>query len=66
LTDEERAAKAEEIYKYYTDKIAYLENEKQVAVADMTEAGNKNLIDNAIITGDTVSDLTGITADEIK
>jgi methyl-accepting chemotaxis protein len=43
-----------------------LENEKQVAIADMTEAGNKSLIDNAVITGDTVSDLTGVTADDIK
>lgn len=32
----------------------------------MTEAGNKNLIDNAIITGDTITDLTGITTEELK
>ena len=66
LTDEERAERAEEIYKYYSEKIKYLEEEKQNAISDMTEAGNKNLIDNAIITGDTITDLTGVTAEEIK
>lgn len=66
LTDEERSAQAQEIYKYYSEKIKYLEEEKQNAIADMTEAGNKNLIDNAIITGDTITDLTGITAEELK
>lgn len=66
LTDEERSAQAQEIYKYYTEKIKYLEEEKQNAIADMTEAGNKNLIDNAIITGDTITDLTGITTEELK
>ena len=66
LTDEERADKAAEIYQYYSEKIKYLEEEKQNAISDMTEAGNKNLIDNAIITGDTITDLTGVTAEEIK
>lgn len=66
LTDEERSAQAQEIYKYYSEKIKYLEEEKQNAIADMTEAGNKNLIDNAIITGDTITDLTGITSEELK
>lgn len=66
LTDTERSAQAQEIYKYYTEKIKYLEEEKQNAIADMTEAGNKNLIDNAIITGDTITDLTGITTEELK
>ena len=66
LTDEERSDRAEEIYKYYSEKIKYLEEEKQNAIADMTEAGNKNLIDNAIITGDTITDLTGITTEELK
>lgn len=66
LTDEERSAQAQEIYKYYTEKIKYLEEEKQNAITDMTEAGNKNLIDNAIITGDTITDLTGITTEELK
>ena len=66
LTDEERSAQAQEIYKYYSEKIKYLEEEKQNAIADMTEAGNKNLIDNAIITGDTITDLTGITTEELE
>lgn len=66
LTDEERSVQAQEIYKYYSEKIKYLEEEKQNAIADMTEAGNKNLIDNAIITGDTITDLTGITTEELK
>ena len=66
LTDEERANKAAEIYQYYSEKVKYLEEEKQNAISDMTEAGNKNLIDNAIITGDTITDLTGVTAEEIK
>lgn len=66
LTDEERSAQAQEIYKYYSEKIKYLEEEKQNAIADMTEAGNKNLIDNAIITGNTITDLTGITTEELK
>lgn len=66
LTDEERSAQAQEIYKYYSEKIKYLEEEKQNVIADMTEAGNKNLIDNAIITGDTITDLTGITTEELK
>lgn len=65
LTDEERANKAAEIYQYYSEKVKYLEEEKQNAISDMTEAGNKNLIDNAIITGDTITDLTGVTAEEI-
>lgn len=66
LTDEERADRAAEIYQYYSEKVKYLEEEKQNAISDMTEAGNKNLIDNAIITGDTITDLTGVTAEEIK
>ena len=66
LTDEERAARAEEIYAYYTQKIQDLENEKQVAIVDMTEAGNKSLFDMAVVAGDEVSDLTGITSQEIQ
>lgn len=66
LTDEERADRAAEIYQYYSEKVKYLEEEKQNAISDMTEAGNKNLIDNAIITGDTITDLTGVTVEEIK
>lgn len=66
LTDEERSAQAQEIYQYYTEKIKFLEEEKQNAIADMTEAGNKNLIDNAILTGDTITDVTGITSEELQ
>ncbi|MCM1217894.1 MAG: hypothetical protein NC548_25680 [Lachnospiraceae bacterium] len=65
LTDEERAARAEEIYQYYTEKIKYLENEKQVAIDDMTKAGNEGLIDAAITLGDKITDLTGITSSDI-
>nr|DAL81107.1 MAG TPA: hypothetical protein [Bacteriophage sp.] len=32
----------------------------------MTEAGNKSLFDMAVIAGDEVSDLTGITSQEIQ
>lgn len=66
LTDEERANRAAEIWEYYSNKIKYLENEKQVAIADMTEAGNKDLFDMAVLLGDEVSDLTGLTSENIK
>lgn len=66
LTDEERSARAQEIYQYYTEKIKSLEEEKQNAIADMTEAGNKSLIDNAILTGDTITDVTGITSEKLQ
>lgn len=66
LTDQERADKAEEIYKYYTEKIKYLEEEKQIAIEDMTQAGNESLLDMAIVSGDEISDLTGITSQEIQ
>jgi hypothetical protein len=45
LTDEERAARATEIYDYYCQKIKDLEREKQVSVKDMTEAGQTVLED---------------------
>nr|DAN98455.1 MAG TPA: hypothetical protein [Caudoviricetes sp.] len=32
LTDEERSARAQEIYSYYTQKVKDLENEKQIAI----------------------------------
>lgn len=66
LTDQERADRAAEIYKYYSDKIKYLEEEKQVAIADMTEAGNASLFTAAVIMGDELTDLTGMTAEDIK
>lgn len=57
LTDEERSAKAQEIYRYYSEKIKSLEEEKQIAIADMTEAGATNLLHNAAINGDAISGL---------
>lgn len=57
LTDEERSAKAQEIYRYYSEKIKSLEEEKQIAIADMTEAGATNLLHNAAINGDATSGL---------
>ncbi len=66
LTDQERSDRAAEIYQYYTDKIKYLEEEKQVAIADMTQAGNESLLTDAILMGDELTDLTGLTAEEVK
>lgn len=66
LTDQERSDRAAEIYAYYTDKIKFLEEEKQVAIADMTEAGNASLFTSAVVLGDEITDLTGITAEDIK
>lgn len=66
LSDEERTQRAQEIYQYYADRIKYLENEKQVAIADMNEAGNNLLLDSALSTGADLSDITGLTADDIK
>lgn len=66
LTDQERANKAQEIYSYYTEKIKFLEEEKQVAIADMTQAGNESLLTSAILTGDTITDLTGLTSEDIQ
>lgn len=57
LTDEERSAKAQEIYRYYSEKIKSLEEEKQIAIADMTEAGATSLLQNAAVNGDAISDL---------
>lgn len=66
LTDQERSDRAAEIYAYYTDKIKYLEEEKQVAIKDMTDAGNASMISIALATGGQLEELTGITADDIK
>lgn len=66
LTDQERADRAAEIYDYYTQKVKYLESEKQLAIQDMTEAGNNLLFDSAVVSGDQITDLTQITADDIK
>ena len=66
LSDEERSRRAQEIYDYYVQKIKDLENEKQVAIKDMNEAGNQSLIDATASTGADISDLVGMTADELK
>lgn len=66
LTDQERSDKAAEIYKYYTDKIKYLEEEKQVAIKDMNEAGTFNTISTIKIAGKEVVDSSELTADEVK
>lgn len=66
LTEEEGYARIAELREYYTEKIKYLEEEKNVAIADMNEAGNKALLDMAILYGDKVSDLTGLTAEDVK
>lgn len=66
LTDEERANRAAEIYAYYSDKIKYLEEEKQIAIGDMTEAGNASLFTAAVLMGDELTDLTGLTSKDIQ
>ena len=66
LSDAERAARAEEIYNYYTQKIQDLENEKQVAISDMNEAGNQSLIHSAASTGADLSDITQMTSEELQ
>lgn len=66
LSDEERSRRAQEIYDYYVQKIKDLENEKQVAIKDMNEAGNQSLIDATASTGADISDLVGMSADELK
>lgn len=66
LSDEERSRRAQEIYNYYVQKIKDLENEKQVAIKDMNEAGNQQLIDATASTGADISDLVGMTADELR
>lgn len=66
ITYEEGQARLAEITRYYTEKIEYLEREKQIAIKDMTEEGNQFLIHAAIVAGDTITDLTGLTAEDIK
>lgn len=66
LTDQERSDKAAEIYQYYSDKIKYLEEEKQQAILDITAAGNVSLVTAAETLGTDLTDFTDLTADEIK
>ena len=55
-----------EIRKFYADKVKFLEEEKQIAIGDMTEAGNQAMIHMAIAAGETVEDITGITGREVE
>lgn len=66
LTDDERAKRAEEIYNYYVDKIKFLENEKNIAIKDMTVAGNASLFASMESSAADISDLTGATTEDIK
>lgn len=51
LTYEEKLAAAEEVQKYYSEKAKYLEEEKNIAIRDMNEAGGEALIEIADQTG---------------
>lgn len=55
-----------EIRRFYADKVKFLEEEKQIAIGDMTEAGNQAMIHMAIAAGETVEDITGITGREVE
>lgn len=45
LTVEEREARIAEIRKFYNDKLVYLEEEKNIALEDMTDAGKETIDD---------------------
>lgn len=66
LTEEEKYDRIIETYTYYTDKIKFLEEEKQIAIKDMTQAGNESLLTDAILMGDTITDLTGLTSADVQ
>ncbi len=55
-----------EIRRFYAEKVKFLEEEKQIAIGDMTEAGNQAMIHMAIAAGETVEDITGITGREVE
>lgn len=59
LTYEEKLAAAEEVQKYYSEKAKYLEEEKNIAIRDMNEAGSEALIGIAQTTGEETADLIG-------
>lgn len=63
---EEAEAKIADIWEYYTNKVKYLEDEKNIALQDMTEAGNQELFHLAVTHADQIEDLTGITAADIE
>lgn len=51
LTYEEKLAAAEEVQRYYSEKAKYLEEEKNISIRDMNEAGSEALIEIADQTG---------------
>lgn len=51
LTYEEKLAAAEEVQRYYSKKAKYLEEEKNISIRDMNEAGSEALIEIADQTG---------------
>lgn len=59
LTYEEKLAAAEEVRNYYSEKAQYLEEEKNIAIKDMNEAGSEALIDITKTTGEETADLIG-------
>lgn len=59
LTYEEKLAAAEEVQRYYSEKAKYLEEEKNIAIKDMNEAGSEALIGIAQTTGEETADLIG-------
>lgn len=58
LTTEEREAKIAEIREYYSQKILDLENMKQIAIKDMTEAGSLVIDDFANNYGENLDNMT--------
>lgn len=65
LTTEEREARIAEIKQYYGEKDKYLKEELQIAIADMNEAGNANLLAASVLMGDKLTDLTGVISQDI-
>ena len=62
----EAQEKETEIRRFYAEKVKYLEEEKAIAIGDMTEAGNQAMIHMAIAAGETVEDITGITGRQVE
>ena len=62
----EAQEKETEIREFYANKVKYLEQEKEIAISDMTEAGNQAMIHMAIAAGETVEDITGITGRQVE
>ena len=62
----EAQEKETEIRRFYAEKVKYLEEEKTIAIGDMTEAGNQAMIHMAIAAGETVEDITGMTGRQVE